>query len=227
MRSRDVALASAILAWAPARSLSAEPPPVSIPIEVVVGEERTQTEFFFYAPVDDRGQASLFSLGRFGTGYRDDADDRVFLSSQAIINANRWLGLTVGGAADSSSVRPGVGLSLFFGDESGKNYVNLLPTLFVEPHGEDFSDDAVLEFLIVASSTIPVDERWGIFSQLILPVGLSVALDEHRYSAPQLRLGASLEGIGQFGFALDQDYIGSGDDFSYEDNIGLFVRRAL
>jgi len=200
---------------------------LQVPVELVIGEERVQHEFFFFAPLTPDNALSIFTIGRFGVDWDEPEANQSFLSTQLIWNFTDWLGLAGGANAVGTSVTPMLGASLVLSNDDGSAYVNLFPSVFFNPHAPAGVSPWSTELFAMAAWTPRLKERWGLFTQVMGGVGAPITLDEHQYSYVQVRLGLDYQGLGQFGFALDQDLLGSGDAFTYADNIGVFFRRVI
>jgi len=204
-----------------------DPPPLQIPLELAVGEERIQHEFFFFAPLTTDNEVSVFTLGRFAHDWDDPAQNQSLLSTQLIWNTTSWLGLATGANTSGTQVSPLLAVSLLAATSDGTAYVNLFPTLFYHPNTLPGMEQWSAELFAMAAWTPSFTETWGLFTQVMGGIGTPVSLDEHLYSYTQLRIGLDYARTWQFGFALDQELYGSGEELGYTDNIGLFVRRPI
>ena len=133
----------------------------------------------------------------------------------------------MGGTAVGDEISPLAGLSLFFATPDRSAYINLFPAVLYSPRGEVSVTRFTAELFALASWRPHIAGDWGLFTQLTATVGVPLTFHEHLYSSTQLRIGPSLRGRLQFGFAIDQDFVGSGPGFVYSDNIGAFLRWEL
>lgn len=208
-------------------SEAAQQPGIEIPLEISIGEERIQHEFFFSAPLSDEGVVSVFTQGRLAYDWDDPQANQTFLSTQVIWNLTPWLGLATGVGAVNLQITPVAAVSLLWGTEDGSAYINLFPTVVYNPNGPGGAESWNTELFALASWTPRFNETWGIFTQLLGGLGTPITFDAHLYSYVQLRAGLDYQGEYQAGLALDQNFFGAGEDLLYEDNIGIFVRGVL
>ncbi len=192
-----------------------------IPVEVVVGHEQVQHEFFFFKDLDQNAKWNLFSMGRFAVDYEDQALNSSFISSQLTYNLNESWGLSSGGFYNEGDFAPILAVSYIYANESGNFFMNLFPTWIIK-------ERAQFEMFGLVFFTPRINDRLNLFSQLIFGSTINHRFNQHLFSYQQIRLGLDFKGRFQCGFALDQNMIGGGElPYVYSNNTGLFVRKEL
>ena len=191
------------------------------PVEVFVGHEQVQHEFFFFKDIDEKAKWNLFSVGRFAVDYKDEALNSSFISSQATYNFNSRWGISTGGIYSEGDFAPILAVSYIYTNPSGNLFVNLFLTWIIREKAE-------YEMFGLAFFTPRINDKLNLFSQLIFGTTINNRFNEHVFSYQQIRLGLDLVGKFQFGLALDQNVFSTGElPNSYANNAGLFIRKEL
>lgn len=175
-----------------------------IPVEVFAGHEQVQHEFFFFEDIDKKAKWNLFSVGRFAVDYQDEALNSSFISSQATYNLSKSWGISTGGIYSEGDFAPIVAVSYIYANEAGTFFINLFPTWIIREKAE-------YEMFGLAFFTPKINDKLNLFSQLIFGTTMNNRFNEHVFSYQQIRLGLDLVGKFQFGFALDQNVLGTGE----------------
>lgn len=199
--------------WINCERLSAQ-----IPVELMVGNNQIQHEFFFFKDLDNRQKWSLFSIGSFVLDYDDSDKNFSQISSQITYNFSKSWGLSGGVFSFNETVAPIVAVSYSYSSKNGDLYLNLFPTLIVEK-------ELSYEFFGLLFYTPKLNEKFSFFSQLVTRTIFDNRLAEHLSSSHQVRVGLCYRDIFQFGIGYNQDFVGS--DFSASNNIGVFIRKEL
>lgn len=191
------------------------------PVEVFVGHEQVQHEFFFFKDIDKKAKWSLFSMGRFAVDYEDETLNSSFISSQVTYNLNTTWGISTGGIYSEGDFAPILAVSYVYTNKSGTLFINLFPTWIIREKAE-------YEMFGLAFFTPKISDKLNLFSQLIFGTTMNNRFNEHIFSYQQIRLGLDLVGKFQFGMAFDQNTLGTGElPNSYSNNAGLFIRKEL
>jgi len=191
-----------------------------LPVEVMVGHQRVQHEFFFFKDLDSSQRVNLFSMARFAVDYQDAQFNSGFVSSQLTYNLTPSWGLSAGANYAEGQAVPLVALSYTLANEKGDFFINLFPTVFVQ---EDWS----YELFGMLFYTPALTRDWYPFNQWMFGLNFSGRLDVHQYSYQQLRLGLGYRQWGQIGLGLDYEWIGPWRQWLTLANVGLFVRKEL
>ena len=192
-----------------------------IPVEVFVGHEQVQHEFFFFKDIDKKQKWNLFSMGRFAVDYENSALNSSFISSQITYNLTPSWGVSSGALYAEGMAAPILAVSYTYMSKDGTFFINLFPTLIIQEEWQ-------YELFGLAFFTPKINPKLNLFSQLIFGTTINNRLNEHLFSYQQIRLGLDLVGYFQFGLALDQNILGSeGLAESYTNNIGLIIRKEL
>ena len=190
-----------------------------IPVEVFVGHEQIQHEFFFFKDFNEKAKWNLFSMGRFAVDYEDESLNSSFLSSQATYNVSDKWGISGGGIYSEGDFAPILAVSYTYINESGNFFINLFPTWIVR-------ESAQYEMFGLVFFTPRINDKLNLFSQVIFGTTMNNRLNEHVFSYQQFRLGLDIVGKFQFGLAFDQNVLGTGElPGSYSNNAGLFIRK--
>ena len=191
-----------------------------VPVEVLVGHEQIQHEFFFFKDLDKKQKLNLFSMARFAVDYEDANLNSSFISSQVTYNLTPRWGISAGANYAEQDVAPLVALSYTYINEKGDFFINLFPMVFAQQRPD-------YELFGMAFYAPQLNEKWSFFSQLFFGTNVNHQFNRHQFSYQQLRVGLGLKDWFQFGLGLDQNMIGSGEGYTYSNNIGLFIRKEL
>lgn len=189
-----------------------------IPVEVLVGNNQVQHEFFFFKDLDSEHKFNLFSMARFAVDYESNDLNSSFVSSQLTYNFNESWGVSSGGLFVENLFSPILALSYVYFNEKGDLFVNLFPTAIYN-EGVDF------ELFGLFFYTPKLTEKFSLFSQVIFGTTVNAKFNEHLFSYQQIRIGLGYKDKFQFGLGLDQNFLGS--DFISANNIGIFIRKEL
>ena len=192
-----------------------------IPVEVMVGHNQVQHEFFFFKDIDTSGKFDLFSTARFIVDYEESAFNASAINSQITYNFTESWGISTGGFFSDGDFSPLLALSYTFLNKKGDLVMNIFPTVLYNTSTKNIEYE-MFGFLIYAPQ---INDQFSLFFQTIFGFTFNNDLSEHLSSYQQLRLGIGFRDWFQTGIGVDQYLFGA--DYIYANNIGVFIRKQL
>jgi len=189
-----------------------------IPVEVFIGNNQAQHEFFFFKDLGQNHKVNLFSMARFAVNYEDETLNTSMVSSQLTYNFTKNWGISTGGLFTEPTFSPLLAISYVYFNPKGDLFLNFFPTVY-------FQDNLEFELFGLFFYTPKLSEKWSLFSQVIFGTAVNQQFDQHVFSYQQIRLGLGYKKSFQFGVGIDQNFFGN--SWMYAENIGLFIRKEL
>ena len=189
-----------------------------IPVEVFVGHEQVQHEFFFFKDLDTNSRVNLFSMARFAVDYREPAFNSSFISSQLTYNFTPNWGLSGGAIYGDGVFAPIVAISYTYFTPKGDFFINLFPTLIIQAQPQ-------VELFGMIGYTPQLTKTLSLFTQVMFGTTFNARFSEHLFSYQQVRLGLGFKDWFQAGIGVDLNFLGN--EWLPATNIGVFLRKVL
>ncbi len=202
-----------------------------IPFEVMVGNKQTLYFAYIQKDLDSVGRWNIFSQGLYGVNYKNSSLNSISIDNQLTYQLNNWLGISTGGSFDGVQFIPSLGLSLGYLNKKGDFFITAFPTIqLVKPIS--------LDLFGLINYSPQFNEKWGLFSQLIIGTNLGIQKEDpnqqreilniftrHNISNQLLRIGLNYKQKFQFGVGADFAQFGMNE--GRFDNFGIFLRYQL
>ncbi|MGD1842060.1 MAG: hypothetical protein ACFB0B_14370 [Thermonemataceae bacterium] len=190
-----------------------------LPVQVFAGHESIEYNFLWFKDVDQQGRISLFNFTFFDVNYEDEAANFSEIYQVGTYNFNKNWGIAAGGRYTGGRFVPLVALSFQVQTES--LYFNIFPSL----QYASAADELQYALFGLLFYTPKINDNWHLFSQLAFEPIFND--QQHLFTYQQLRLGLEYKKLIQFGIGANLQQIGIGDDFTFVENYGLFIRKEL
>ena len=189
-----------------------------VPVEVMVGHNQLQHEFFFFKDLDKKQKWNLFSIGSFVMDYESEDKNFSQISSQVTYNLSKSWGISGGAFSFNQAIAPIVAMSYTYSSPNEDLYINLFPTFILD-------DELSYELFGLFFYTPKISDELSFFGQFVTRTVYDNELSNHVNSNHQLRVGFSFKALLQFGVGFNQEF--EGVDFKSRNNTGLFIRKEL
>lgn len=194
-----------------------ESPPAPIPVEVFANDAGIQYQLVFNKPLFPKGKWYFFNLSNYFGGYHNEPAKNQFVT-QTLISYDLWKGLGVAAGASMisfSGFRPTAGLRYAY---TTPDWVFILLTRF------DLTETHNFELFTLISRTVPISNRWRIYTRVQGLYNYNIDQDFHGRSYLNFRAGPAYKNV-QFGIGVNIDAYGPTK--KQEEHYGAFVCMLL
>jgi hypothetical protein len=185
--------------------------------EVFVNQANTAHEIWWNKSLREQSKWSFFNYSRFRVNYQSSRKNEFLSYSTLNYEIGKGFGIAGGGFVTNFGFSPVIAANYFY--QNSTWFVNIFPSV-------ELKKQPNLELFVFLQYRPRLNEKWRIFSQLIL--NSNFTFQKHNFSEQNLRLGLDYQSY-QFGLGSDLSQLphqtSENSQVLFNFNYGLFLRK--